>query len=436
MYLTLRGFLLLLVAAPVIASATWLLRGELLAGGYIALALALLGFDWWRAGDIDRFDVSREHDSKLSLGAENPIFLNVRNRLRRKVRFRLRDEPPDEFKIDVRVLEGTLAPRQKWRETYHARPLRRGDYQFGDINLRWRGPLGLIVRQGKVEASGPVKVYPNLLDVHRYELLLQRNRLQELGLRSTRQFGEGTEFERLREYLPDDGFRRINWKATARRNRPITVEYQTERSQSIMAVVDTGRMMQSPVEHIAKLDYVINAVLLLGYVATGVGDQIGMMTFADEVYHYLQPRQGRGQFYRMLELLYAVEAQPVEPNYGHSLNYLALKQRKRALVVIFTDLSGGMTATSLVSHVSLLARRSLPLVVTISDPDIHAASQQRPTDSLSVYQRAAANQVLDERQVALDTLTRRGVWTLDVPANNLSISIINRYLELKGRNLL
>src|SRR4030042_28603 len=146
-----------------------------------------------------------------------------------------------------------------WTGVYHLQPLRRGDYAFGNITLRWNGPLGLVQRQGTVKAAGPVKVYPNLLDVRMYDLLLRRNRLQELGLRHTRMFGEGTEFERLREYLPDDEFRRIDWKATARRNRPITIEYQTERSQNVIAVLDCGRMLQSPVAlpgqpAMAKLD--------------------------------------------------------------------------------------------------------------------------------------------------------------------------------------
>jgi uncharacterized protein (DUF58 family) len=319
---------------------------------------------------------------------------------------------------------------------YHVRPLRRGDYRFGRVNLRWCGPLGLVVRQGHVEAAEPVKVYPNLLDVRRYDLLLRRNRLQEMGLRHTRLFGEGTEFERLREYLPDDEFRRIEWKATARRRRPVTIEYQTERSQNVIAVLDVGRMMQSPVARMAKLDYVVNAVLLLGYVATGKGDKVGLMTFADDVPLYLSPRQGRGQFYRMLEALYAVEAQPVEPDYRRALGYLATKQRKRSLVLIFTDLTGGMSVQSLTSHVSVLARRSLPLVVTISDPEVHAAAGLRPRTSLEVYQRAAAGRLLDERRVVLDNLHRHGVLTLDVPADRLSLAVINRYLELKGRTLL
>jgi uncharacterized protein (DUF58 family) len=433
MLFTTRALLLLLITAPLLALGTWFPFMQWIAWAYALVMGTLIFTDWRLAGAIRQFDLWREHDNKLSLGAENPVRISLRNRSWRGVNFTVRDEAPEQFKIETRTIDGHVESRGEWRSVYHVRPLRRGDYQFGDLSLRWLGPLGLVIRQAKVEAQEPVKVYPNLLDVRRYDLLLRRNRLQEMGLRTTRQFGEGTEFERLREYLPDDEYRRINWKATARRNFPVTTEYQTERSQQVIAVLDVGRMMQSPVADIAKLDYVVNAVLLLTYVATGKGDRVGMMSFADDVMHYLGPRQGRGQFYRMLELLYAVEPQPVEPDYRKALAYLALKQRRRALVVLFTDLTGGASLNSLVAQMALLARNSLPLVVTISDPDVVSVSQRKPNDSLGVYQRAAASQLLDERRVVLDALRQRGVQTLDVPANQLSMSVINRYLELKGR---
>lgn len=433
MYLTGRGLLFLLLVAPFWAAGLWLPGLRWVGLIYLAFYLVVLALDWRAAGPVAHFELSREHDSKLSLGADNPVTVRLRNPFTRPVTFWLRDEPPDDFKVDQRILSGTVGPRALWQATYHVHPLRRGDYAFGNLNLRWPGPLGLVVRQGRLAADRPVKVYPNLLDVRRYDLLLKQNRLQEIGLRNARVMGQGHEFERLREYLPDDEYRRINWKATARRNRPITVQYQTERSQNIIALIDTGRMMQSPIADMAKLDYVVNAVLLLSYVATGMGDKVGVMTFADRVDHFLPPRPGRGQFYGMLELLYGVTAQPVEPDYRQPFAYLALKQRKRALVVIFTDWSGGATMQSLVGCVGMVARYSLPLVVTISEPDIHVAALSRPGDSLTAYQRAAAMQYLDERQITLNALQRQGILTLDVPANQLSIAVIKRYLELKER---
>lgn len=433
---TIRAVFFLLVAAPLIALEAFAPGMAWVAAVYILIIMALLALDWRLAGDVNRFTIVRRHDNKLSLGAENPIRLSLHNPGRRVVRFTLRDEPPDAFQIEERILEGSVAPRETWRGIYYVRPLRRGDYKFGNLNLRWQGPLRLSIRQARIPAEAPVKVYPNLLEVRRYDILLRQNRLQEMGLRHARIFGEGTEFERLRDYLPDDDFRRINWKATARRRTPITIEYQTERSQNVIAVVDTGRMMQSPVAHIAKLDYVINAALLLAYVVTGKGDKVGLLTFADQVTQYISPQQGRAQFYRMLESLYAVEAQGVEPNYRSAFSYLTLKHRRRALIVIFTDLSAGMSMKTLTEQAARLSKRSLPLVVTISDPDIHTAALQIPQNSQETYERVASTQTLDDRRLALEDLRRQGVLTLDVPANQLSLAVINRYLELKGKTLL
>ena len=198
MYLTGRGVLLLLVAAPIIALGTWAPALEWAALVYGLICLGLFAMDWRLAGSGDRFELRREHDSRLSLGAENLIRLSVRNRSRRAVDFSLRDEAPDAFEIERRIHHGTVSALGLWRGRYHVRPLRRGDYAFGDLILRWHGPLQLVVRQARMPAGQGVKVYPNLLDVRRYDLLLKQNRLQELGLRHARLFGEGTEFERLR----------------------------------------------------------------------------------------------------------------------------------------------------------------------------------------------------------------------------------------------
>ncbi|HKZ53998.1 MAG TPA: DUF58 domain-containing protein [Anaerolineales bacterium] len=436
MRLTWRGLWLLLLPAPLMAGGAWIPGLQWAAAGLFVMGAGLITFDWRLAQGISRFQITRRHEKRLSLGADNAIAVEVYNRSRRGATIWLRDEAPEEFVVEPLVLSGECGPFRAWRATYHVRPPRRGDYHFGKTNLRWLGPLRLIIRHGAILQSDSVKVYPNLLDARRFDLLVRQNRLREMGLHQSRIIGEGTEFERLREYLPDDEFRRINWKATARRNRPITVQYQTERSQNIVLALDTGRMMQSPVAHMAKLDYAVNAMLLLAYVATGKGDKVGWMAFADRVDHYAGPRQGRGQFYRMLEMLYRVEPQPVEPDYHHALSYLALRQRKRSLIVIFTDLSGGLSMDALVARASLLAEKNLPLVVTIRDPEIDAVARRRPQDSASVYQRAAAEQLLDERKVALDRLRQRGVPSLDVAAGQLSGAVIERYLELKARSRL
>jgi uncharacterized protein (DUF58 family) len=434
---TRRFLLLMLAAAPLMAASGWAPFLTPVSWVYVATLLGLTGLDWWAAQSSERFRVRREHDQRLSLGAENLVRISVRERSGKSAQLSLRDEPPHDFAIiGKRVLSGRVQGRGRLELGYHVRPRRRGDYNFGDLNLRWTGPLGLVMRQARFPAAAEVKVYPNLIAVHKYDLLLRRNRLHELGLRNARIFGEGTEFQRLREYLPDDEYRRINWKATARRAKPITMEYETERSQTVMALLDVGRMMGSPVGDMAKLDYVVNAVLLFSYVAAAKGDKVGLLAFADEVSHFLSPRQGRGQFYRLLELLYGVQIAPVEPDYGKAISYLQSRHKRRSLVIVFTDLTGRLGVESLVTHVAALRQRHLPLVVTISDPDVHAVAAARPLDSAAVYQRALAEKLLEERRVTLETLARRGALTLDVPAEKLTVAVINKYLELKARTLL
>jgi uncharacterized protein (DUF58 family) len=329
------------------------------------------------------------------------------------------------------LLTGHVTPAEERVFVYRVRPPRRGDYAFGDLYLRWSSVLGLLRCQGRFPASGPVKVYPNLMDVRKYDVLLRKNRLWELGLRMARVPGSGNEFERLRDYQPDDEYRRINWKATARRGKPISIEYQTERSQNLLAVLDVGRMMRSPVGDVAKLDYAVNAVLLLAFVATQRGDRMGLLTFADRPLSWLAPAGGKGQFYRMLELLYAVQAQPIEPDYRAAFSYLAAQQHKRSLVLVFTDLTGSLAAEALPAHMSSLRRQHLALLVTVADPTVNRLAHQSVWNSATMYERTVAGQLLDERRLALDRLHHLGVLTLDVAADELSVAVINRYLELK-----
>lgn len=329
-----------------------------------------------------------------------------------------------------------LAPRASAQLRYTVRPTRRGDYRFGDINLRWQGVLGLVLRQASFAAAASVAVYPNLLDIRKYDLLARRGMLQEMGLRRSRRFGAGSDFERLREYQNDDEFRRIDWKATARRGKPTVRQFETERSQNIVAAIDVGRLMSAPVDALEKVDYCVNAALMLSYVAGMRGDKVGLLAFADDVQIWLSPKAGKGQFYRMLAQLYALQSQPVESDFGRAFAYLGVKLKKRSLLVVMSDLAYGSATDTVVAQMALLRQRHLPLLVTVNDPQLFALAGQPPVDSASTYQRALAEQVLAERALTLDQLRQRGVLTLDVPANQLSIGVVNRYLELKSRGVI
>jgi uncharacterized protein (DUF58 family) len=266
--------------------------------------------------------------------------------------------------------------------------------------------------------------------------MARKGLLTEMGLRHTRTLGAGTEFERLRDYTPDDEWRRINWKASARRNKLIAMEYETERAQHVVCVLDTGRLMHPPIGAIQKLDYAVNAALLTSYVAALRGDHVGLLTFADQVDLFLAPRKGNSQFYTMLELLYNVQGQAVEADYARAFSYLSLKNKRRSLVIVFSDLVTQEAAKPLIAYMSRLAQRHLPLLVIMNDPNITNLAAREPANAQDVYERAVAEQLLDERRLILDTLNQAGVLTLDVPADKLSVAVIDKYLELKNRGAL
>jgi uncharacterized protein (DUF58 family) len=431
MIFTWRGVLGWMLTVPLLALTGWWGWAWWLLAGWLLLWLVILAVDWWAAGSPQHFHIQRKHEAKFSLNAANPVTLHLQQYTRFSTKIWLRDDPPAPFDCDQLIHTGTIAPAQTWQTAYHLTPFQRGNYHFSQVHLRWLSPLRLLIRQAKFALPSEVRVYPNIKAIRQYDLLMQNNRVQEMGLRKVRKLGAGNEFERLREYAPDDEYRHIHWKATARRNFPVVAQFQTERSQHILAVVDSGRMMGSPVGKVAKLDYVLNAVLLFSYVAVSKGDRVGLLTFAADVRQYLPPKAGRTQFFHMLEALYALEPRLEEPDYRAALSHLRRKYPRRALVVIFTDLNGGFSMEQLLNDVKLLSRTHLPLVVTISDPDIVAMTEQIPTTQQQVYERAAAERLQSQRAVILQSLQAHGVLTLDVPAHQLSASVINRYLEIK-----
>lgn len=421
---------------------------------YLMLLSIVCVVDYLKTPLFTRVEVSRKMNSKFSLGAANVVTLRVVNRSRYRLRLRLKDDFPATFRFDRVIHEAHVAPDASESITYRLTPLRRGVYYFGDIHLQCWGIFGLIIRQRRVEATAKVKVYPNLHALQQYELLVRRGMLGQLGLRNSRQFGEGTEIERLREYAPDDDFRRIDWKATARRQKPIVREFETERNQEVIMMLDAGRLMASPIlaelqesetddilsigpsseQAMIKLDYAINAALMTSYVSTLKGDKVGLIAFSDTVHRYLEPKPGKKQFLTMLESTYALQVYLVEPDFEIAFKYLASKQRRRALIVFFTDILDKEAAEGLVRYVAQLAKHHLIVCVTLTDSNIVALATQKPTDSKIVYQRAIAERLLQEKQTTLEILRSGGVITLDVPAHQLTMTVVNKYLELKAKS--
>jgi uncharacterized protein (DUF58 family) len=329
------------------------------------------------------------------------------------------------------------------------KPPRRGDASFGDLYLRVEGPLGLMRRAFRQRGTAQsVRVYPNLRELRRYDLLVRRGLEAQPAGRPVRVAGASTEFERVREYLPDDEFRRINWKATARRGQPMVNQFEAERSQNLVVLLDAGRSMaalaEAPVAGpdsdddaaepgLTKLDYALNASLLLAYVASLRGDRVALLAYADDVRTFVPPQRGRRALLATVSALYNLRPEPIEPDHGRAFDFLARRNLRRSLVVLFTDLADRESSTTLAAHVLRAARQHLVVCVTLGDPNVRRPAQQRPTDGRTLYEKMVAQQLLDDRASVLAQLASHGVLTVDTDANTLHPRLIGTYLELKER---
>jgi uncharacterized protein (DUF58 family) len=257
-----------------------------------------------------------------------------------------------------------------------------------------------------------------------------------LGLRRARPPGATTAFAGLREYLPGDDIRRISWKATARRDSPVTMEVEAERGQQAIIALDCGRLMTAPAGLLTKLDHSVNAALLLAWVAQSHGDRVGILTFSDGVHRFVSPQRGSAQVTQINKVLYDVRPDYNEPDFAEAFSYLALRVSRRSLVVVLTDVLDPEASRDLVGHAIRLSRRHLVMVVAMSDPEVLAARDAPIGEVARAYEWAAAEELLATRRASFEELRRGGVLGLDVQAGRLSPSLVERYLELKERALL
>ena len=433
------------------AKATWSPTGRLaaaialgavgLACGALLQSLFWLGLGWWllliaaviaeaRALRAARqLTLQRLLAPVISLGAANPVTLKLRNPEGYDYYCQLRDEPPLDFAVEGERPACHLPAVSECELTYHVTPPRRGDFAFGAINLRVTWGYRLVQLQLRFDTPQSVKVYPRLTDIQAAELALRKNRLLDIGVHLARLKGAGLEFESLRDYLPGDELRRIDWKATARHGEPFTREYEVERSQHVVICLDLGRTMASHLGLLSKVDHAVNAAALLAHVAAEMGDWVGLYAFAGEPMTYLPPR--KHQFSRLLDSLYALQPELVESDYRRALLGASHRLRKRSLVVLFTDLPDPDSSARLIAHVRLLTRRHLVLCAALSDYELYELAAKSPGEPRELYQRTVATALLNDRERALSALRAAGAIALDATPANLSLAVLNRYLKIK-----
>lgn len=427
-----RAFLLALVGLALVPAGG--LYG-LLGLAWVGLLAAATLADGLLLPGRGKFSVERLVSEKLPLGEESPVTLELHNRTRLPLQAVVTDSPPLAFEAEGARVALAAGPRGRGRGSYAVLPPHRGNYRFEELYVRLQGPLGLGLRHFRLAAPAEVKVYPAYGDMHRFEALQHRFQLLQLGLRQMRLPGQGTDFEQLREYSQDDDVRWIDWNATARMHRPVSRAYQAERNQTLFLALDAGRLMSSRAgERLTRLDHCLNAAVMVAHVALRQGDRVGAMSFADKVLSFVPARGGAAHRGRLMDALYDVRARRTESNFERAISHLRVNQRRRALVVLFTDIQDLPTARRLVTHVASLRPVHLPLVLTIHDRDVRRLAAGTPESEEDLYRAGVAAELLLDRQQVLAELSALGAVVVDCPAQELAMRAVQKYLDLKLRN--
>jgi uncharacterized protein (DUF58 family) len=367
-------------------------------------------------------------------------------RLRRPAEVAVTLHNPTSRPLQVAVHDATLPSMGRTPRRHRARieaggwlelpaelePSRRGRFQLGPLTVRTGGPLGLAGRQSRLDVAQAVKVYPALRGREEVALRVRRGRLLQAGVRSSAIRGGGSEFDALREYLPDDEFRRINWRATARSPTAITNLFREERNQQLILLLDVSRAMAGQVEGASRLEHALDAAIAVAELGTRIGDHVGVVAFGQQVHAQLDPRGSRDQPHRIIDVLFGIEPALEAPNYGGAFASVLRRHRRRALMVLFTDLSERSVLEPLLSAIPVLLARHVVMVAAVRDSELESMARSAPTTSAEAYDKAAASGFLEWRDSAAALLRRLGAPTFDLHPHEIAGRVADEYLRIKA----
>jgi len=402
--------------------------------------LALIGaaiFDAWNSRLPKRVGIERHFGGRFAVGAETEVRIEIANRTARNISLIVKDEYPPQMKLSgAREARVGVEAQTSAALVYELTPPKRGRFEFGSIAVRFLSRWRLVWCQTRIDAPVAVKVYPNMRRAREVELRALGTRSFVAARRKSQWRGEGREFESLRDYVRGDEMRHISWTATARRGRLVTRQYQMERDQTILIMLDAGRLMTARIESETKLDSAVHAALALMSAAARAGDNAGLLVFGRRVKAFLPPKRGAEHLDAALEALHAIEPEMIEPSYSRAFEFAAANSRRRSLVVVLTDLVDEEGSRELLTSLKLLRPRHLPLVVTIADRDLKAVVREMPEDERELFTQSVAEEIMYQREAALRLVESQGGLALDVTAAALAPKLLETYLRVKERGLL
>ena len=423
----LRALALWTAAGVVVVALPWLWPVATVA---LAILAALVVWDLLLLRRQAPLDLERHLAERTFAGRATDVTLALRNPGALPVEAEVSEDVPSWMLATSPDFTGIpVDPGSTTTLRYTVAPARHGDARFGAAIVLERSPLGFLRRRRRHGDGQVARVYPDVSRYLRPEALNPKLVFAAIGVRPKRQRGEGMEFESLRDWVPGDDPRHVSWAASARRGRPVTRLTQHEKHHTIYVAVDTSRLMASLAGGRAKLDFAIDAALALAYGALVSGDRLGMATFSDVVQGVLAPRSHKRELGRFVDFLRQARPRLVEASYAALATSLAAHQRQRALVIILTDFVD-VDGPTFTAPLAALAKRHRVLLVALRDPIYQQLDGGE--SSLGLYRRLVLNDLLRSREEALLVLRRGGIQTVDLPPEQITAAVLNRYVALRG----
>jgi len=381
-------------------------------------------------------DGRRTLADKLSNGDENEIAIHLESYYAFKTSLRIFDETPHQFqRRDIEFnLELTAGERKSIH--YFLRPVKRGEYSFGSVNVLVHSPLRLIARRFKFSANKNVPVYPSYIQMRKYELLAIHHRLTEGGIKKIRKIGQNQEFELIKDYLAGDDIRTINWKATARRSKLMVNQFQDERSQQVYSLIDKGRVMQMPFNGMSLLDYAINASLAISNVAIRKSDKAGLLTFQDRVGSFLRAGRMNNQMASIQRTLYNEKTAFLETDYSALYASVRKSISHRSLLLLFTNFESIHGLHRQLPYLQSINQSHLLVVIFFENTELKGLIDAKANGLKEIYYQAVAERFDYEKRLIVNELRKHGIQSILTPPQKLTVNTINKYIELKARNLI
>jgi uncharacterized protein (DUF58 family) len=434
--LTRRALLLLLAGTLLFVPAFFVSHFAWAVAAWDVTILLVALFDSRQLPRPEHIQLTRTWITVPALGNTTEVELSVLQGGKQLLFCRLLDNLPAAFLESPDWQPLAAYPGIPAKLRYSLAPRVRGDHATGNLSLRYRSAVGLIERWAVADLPQTVRIYPAVRPIEEQSLFLARTRQVELQLRRQRQRGHGREFESLRDYLEGDDLRDVCWKASARRGTLVSKQHQIERSQPVWLMIDAGRLLQARVGNYTKLDYATTTALAMSQLALVSGDRVGLLAYGRDTQQVLAPARGRTHLRQMMESLALVHGEPSEADHLRATVTLNRLQPRRSLVLWLTDLAETSMRPEIVDGAAQLMRRHLVLLVAIEQRDLKRIAATRPEDPKQMFECAAVQELVHWREVLLARLRERGALTLETYPEDMTASVLNRYLEIKEKALL